>query len=144
MTSLEEERAEFQRLMRVRRRIKQATPSFHRQESWRYKRVKNRWRKPKGIDSKMRLSRKGRPKLVSIGYGGPKDVRGLHPTGFLEVLVHNTGELKGLDPETQAVRIARTVGIRKKKLISEESAKLGLNVLNPPRQEEDVTEETAQ
>ena len=34
---------------------------------------KQSWRKPKGRDNKMRESRKGRPPLVSIGYGSKKE-----------------------------------------------------------------------
>ena len=33
------------------------------------------WRKPKGIDNKMRESRKGKPPIVSIGYKKQKDNR---------------------------------------------------------------------
>ena len=35
-------------------------PKFRRQESWRYKRVPDKWRRPHGIDSKMRKKVKNR------------------------------------------------------------------------------------
>jgi len=37
---------------------------------------KQKWSKPKGRDNKMRLKRKGRPGVVSIGHRTPKDSRG--------------------------------------------------------------------
>ncbi|MDG7043343.1 MAG: hypothetical protein JRM98_04415, partial [Nitrososphaerota archaeon] len=46
-------------------------PKFLRQESWRYKKLKPNWRKPKGIDNKMRLQEKGWPPLVKVGYRTP-------------------------------------------------------------------------
>ena len=48
-------------------------PKFRRQESWRYKRVTDRWRKPHGIDSKMRKKIKGWPASPTTGYRSPKE-----------------------------------------------------------------------
>jgi large subunit ribosomal protein L32e len=58
-------------------------------------------------------------------------VRGLHPSGFREVLVHNEKELRGLDPKTQAVRIGGTVGSKKRSALEGKAKELGLRVLNP-------------
>jgi predicted DNA-binding ArsR family transcriptional regulator len=44
--------------------------------------------------------------------------------------VHNVEGLKGIDPETQVVRIAHTVGRRKKARILAEAKKKRLTVLN--------------
>ncbi|MGC8849409.1 MAG: 50S ribosomal protein L32e [Candidatus Bathyarchaeia archaeon] len=117
-------------------------PRFIRQESWRYKRVKDNWRKPKGGSSRMRKRMSGLPPLVSVGYGASRTGRGLHPSGLREVLVYNPSQLEGLNPEGQAVRIAATVGERKRLLILEKAEGLGLKVLNPPRKaEESISEE---
>lgn len=118
------------RLLELRNVMNRRRPKFIRQESWRYKRVKPNWRRPRGIDSKMRLKKKGKPPLVSIGYRGPRAVRGLHPTGFEEVLVHNPKELETIDPSRQAVRIASAVGRRKRIEIIEKADELGIVVLN--------------
>jgi len=58
-------------------------------------------------------------------------VRGYHPSGYQEVLVHTPAQLEGLDAETQAVRIGRTVGGRKRALIQRRALELGLKILNP-------------
>lgn len=118
-------------LLKLRSEIKSHKPDFVRQESWRYKRVKPNWRKPKGIDSKMRKQKSGWPKIVKVGYRGPKVARYLHPSGFYDKLVHNVNELSLLDPKKDAVRIAATVGKRKRKEIIEKAKELKIKVLNP-------------
>jgi len=110
---------------------KHKKPKFRRQESWRYKRVTDRWRRPHGIDSKMRKKVKGWPASPTTGYRSPKKTRGLHPSGFLETRVQTVGELGGIDPELQAIRIARTVGGRKRVEILAVAAERGIHVLNP-------------
>jgi len=122
------------------RELKLKRPEFVRQESWRYVRIKPNWRRPKGKDSKMRLQVKGWPPLVKIGYRTPKDYRDLHPSGYKEVLVYRPEDLQGLNPEVHAIRIAGSVGMRKRLLIVEEARKLGLKILNPPRLMEEVEE----
>ena len=120
------------RLLRLRARLKRKKPKFLRQEWWRFPKFKNdpKWRRPKGIDSKMRLKKKGKPRSPSIGWGSPKAVRGLHPSGYEEVLVHNVKELEKIDPARQAARIAGTVGARKRELIIARAKELGIKVLN--------------
>ncbi|WP_297465298.1 50S ribosomal protein L32e [Thermococcus sp.] len=120
------------RLLRIRARIKRKKPRFLRQEWWRFPKFKNdpKWRRPKGIDSKMRLKKKGKARSPSIGWSSPKAVRGLHPSGYEEVLVHNIRELEAIDPTRQAARIAATVGARKREAILERARELGVKVLN--------------
>jgi len=118
------------KMLELRKVMKKREPDFIRQESWRYVRVKESWRRPRGIDSKMRLKKKGRPPIPNIGYRVPKIVRGRHPSGFIEVLVHNVKELEGIDPKRYAIRIASTVGRRKRIEIIKMADKLGIKVLN--------------
>jgi len=119
------------RLLQVRKKIKAKKPTFVAYESWRYKRIKSRWRAPKGTDNMMRLKRKGVPKSPSIGYGSPKKIRGLHPSGFDEVIVYNVKDLDKVNPERQAIRIANSVGGRKAVDIMDEAEKRAIWVLNP-------------
>ena len=111
-------------------------PKFRRQESWRYKRVGDSWRKPHGVDSKMRKKVKGWPVSPTTGYRSPKKTRGLHPSGFVETRVHTVADLAGIDPELQAIRIARTVGGRKRVEIMALAEEKGIHVLNPRRMRE--------
>jgi len=113
---------------------KKKTPSFRRQEWFRYKRLsRTGWKNPRGDDSSQRKNRKYRSALVRVGHGKIAAARGLHPSGFEEVLVNKSSDLEGLDPETQAVRIAKTVGNRKRSAIHDRADDLGLRVLNRRR-----------
>ena len=122
---------ERKRLMKLKKNISKKRPKFSKFESWRLVRVKDYWRRPTGIDNKMRQKRKGWPKSVKVGYGSPKAVRGLHPSGLEEVAVFNVGDLTIVDPETQVARIGGSVGARKRTAIVAEAVNLGIRVLNP-------------
>jgi len=121
---------EKRRLLKVRRRLNQSRPKFYAFESWRYVKIKPRWRKPRGIDNKMRTNEKGWPKVANIGWGGPAAVRGLHPSGKEEVLISTVKDLKAINIETQVARITGTVGGKKRAMILEEAEKLGVKILN--------------
>jgi len=126
------ENREHARLLRLRQKIAAKRPKFVRQESWRYKRLKPNWRRPKGIDNKMRHKKKGYPKMAGVGYRGPKAVRGMHPSGFSVNYISNPEQLGELDPEKDAIIIQRTVGNRKRQTIIERAEELRLKVLNMP------------
>ena len=105
-------------------------PAFKRQEWFRYSKLGEKWRKPKGIHSKMKRQLKRRPPMVDIGFRGPVAARDLHPSGFEEVLVYNVDGLEGIDPKKQAVRIGGTVGTKKRIAIEDRADELGIRVLN--------------
>jgi len=126
--------------LKVRARVKRKKPAFVRPESWRYMRLKETWRRPRGLDHKIRRKKKGWPAAVSTGYRGPKVARGLHPSGYKEVLVSNPMDLKEIDPKTQAIRIAHTVGKRKRARIIAEARKKKITILNLKEAREVVEE----
>jgi len=109
--------------------MKRKKPKFQRHPK--LKRVETGWRKPKGLDNKMRKKLKGKGKMPSIGYGSSKKTRFLHPSGLSEVLVMNPNELEKINPEKECVRIQRTVGKRKKMDITKKAKEMGIKVLNP-------------
>jgi large subunit ribosomal protein L32e len=128
-------------LLAARKKVAQRRPKFIRQESWRYNRLAENWRKPKGKDNKMRRQKSGMPAIVKVGYRGPRAARGLHPSGYTDNIVHNTAELTRLDPKKDAARIGRTVGKKKRIEIINKAVELGIKVLNsgklmPKKQEE--------
>ena len=118
------------RALKLRARVKKGKPEFARPESWRYVRLKENWRNPRGLDNKVRMSIKGWPPPVSSGYGGPRVSRGLHPSGYEEVMVYNVEQVSKVNPNTQAVRIAHSVGKRKRTGILAEARRKKILVLN--------------
>ncbi|MDA4114248.1 MAG: 50S ribosomal protein L32e [Thaumarchaeota archaeon] len=127
------EAPKLERLLQLRRSIAEQRPEFVRPESWRYVRLHPEWRKPKGMDNKVRKSIKGWPRRVKVGYRGPHQVRGYHSSGHTEVLVYNIHDLLKVVPEKDVVRMGRTVGGRKRVEIMKRASELGLRVLNPQR-----------
>lgn len=117
--------------LKKRAEIDSRRPEFLRQEWHRRKRLQSvKWRKPQGDQSKMRQHYGYRRNIVSIGYGGPKGARYLHPSGFKEVRVWNTADLDKINPELEAARVAHQVGMKKRLEIEEKADKLGIRVLN--------------
>ena len=118
----------------LRAEQKKKTPSFRRTEWFRYKRLsRSGWRAPHGMDSKQRRNYKYRSALVRVGHGKVAAARGLHPSVFREVMVQNTTDLEIIDPETEAARVGRSVGGRKREQIYSRADELGIRVLNRRR-----------
>jgi len=118
------------RLMKLRKKINKKRPSFRRVESWRYKRVKDPWRKARGIDSKTRKKKKSGVRSPSVGYRGPKKVRGLHPSGYEEVRVTTLSDIKNLNNRKHALKISGKLGTKKRIVLVDYCQKKGFKVLN--------------
>jgi len=118
------------KMLKIRKQIKKRTPDFLREEWFRYKRIPKNWRRPDGITSKMRRNFKYRPSKVRVGFRGPKQTRGLHPSGFKEVIVNNTRDLETIDPKIEAARISSTVGTKKRIDIEKKAEELEIRILN--------------
>lgn len=129
-------------LLNARKKISDSRPKFVRQESWRYDRLSESWRRPKGKDNKMRLQVSGVPRLVKVGYRGPKVSRGLHPSGYTDNLVFNRNDLMRLDPKKDAARMGHAVGKRKRVEIIAKASELGIKVLNAGKLSQKENNET--
>ncbi|QSG12372.1 Ribosomal protein L32E [Halapricum desulfuricans] len=127
-----------ERLLTQRKRV--GKPQFNRQDYHKKKRTPTSWREPRGGLSKQRKGVKGKGPKVEAGFRTPEEVRGLHPSGFEEVRVHNVDDLEDVDGDTQAVRIASKVGARKRERIEEAAEDAEIRVLNPTYVEVEVSE----
>ena len=125
-----------ERLLNKRRR--EGKPQFNRQDYHKKKRTPKSWRRPRGQLSKQRRGVKGKGDKVEAGFRTPEAIRGKHPSGFEDVLVHNTDDLDDIDPDTEAARIASKVGARKRERIEEQAEEAGIRVLNPTYVEVEV------
>ena len=121
--------------LKLRLKIKRKKPLFIAQGGKNLKRIGEKWRRPHGKHSKLRTHNKAKGFLPQSGYGSPRSVRGLHPSGFEEKLVYNFKDLTSINPEKQACRIAASVGTKKRLEIMKKAGDLKIKVLNPLRLE---------
>merc|ERR1712055_223019 len=112
--------------------IKKRTKKFIRHQSDRFDKVKPNWRKPKGIDNRVRRRFKGQFLMPNIGYGSAQRTRHMLPNGFRKVLVHNVRELEVLmmQHRTFCAEIAHGVSSRKRKDIVEGANQLSIRLTN--------------
>ncbi|KAJ4969038.1 hypothetical protein NE237_015739 [Protea cynaroides] len=112
--------------------VKKRTKKFKRPQSDRKISVKTNWRRPKGIDSRVRRKFKGCTLMPNIGYGSDKKTRHYLPNGFKKFLVHNVKELEVLmtHNRTYCAEIAHNISTRKRKEIVERAAQLDIVVTN--------------
>jgi large subunit ribosomal protein L32e len=118
---------EIKRLIRVR---VEKGATFKRDGYGKKAQLSDSWRKPRGQHNKQREQKKAKGALPKPGFGSPVAVRGMHPSGFFEILVTSLKDLEGLDPKTHAVRIGGTVGDRKRMILQETALASGIKVLN--------------
>ncbi|KAL4181977.1 hypothetical protein AMTRI_Chr12g240180 [Amborella trichopoda] len=102
--------------------------------------VKENWRRPKGIDSRVKRKFKGVTLMLNIGYNSNKKTRHYLPNGFKKFVVHNANELNLLlmHNKTFCTEIAHNVSTLKRhnvstlkrKSIVERAARLDIVVTN--------------
>lgn len=117
-------------LLGLRKQIKSKKPNFIRQDYHKKKRLSNKWRRPKGLHSKIRLQFRGRAKCVSAGYGSPRKVRHLHKSGLQQCLIRSAKDLEGLDAKKNCLVISSSLGDKKRIVILKKAKEQGFNVLN--------------
>jgi large subunit ribosomal protein L32e len=118
---------EIKRLIRVR---VEKGATFKRDGYGKKAQLSDSWRKPRGQHNKQREQKKAKGALPKPGFGSPVAVRGMHPSGFFEILVTSLKDLEGLDPKTHAVRLGATVGERKRMILQDTALASGIKVLN--------------
>ncbi|NXI03328.1 RL32 protein, partial [Pachycephala philippinensis] len=132
--------------------VKKRTKKFIRHQSDRYVKIKVRsccrfpgtgtlgmplalrnWRKPRGIDNRVRRRFKGQILMPNIGYGSSKKTKHMLPTGFRKFLVHNVKELEVLmmSNKSYCAEIAHNVSSKNRKVIVERAAQLAIKITNP-------------
>ena len=113
-----------------RKIVKKRTKKFPRFQADRFKRMNPAWRKPRGIDGRVRRRFKGSTLCPKIGYGSDKKTRFRLKSGFYKFLVRCPADLEMLlmHNEKYAVEIAHNVGAKKRKEIVERADQLRLYV----------------
>lgn len=116
-------------LVKQKQIMKKKKPVFISQNSHKIKSVPRKWRRPRGIHSKMRDKRKGHKKMVSPGYGTPKILRGMNTEGKKEHIIRSLDELKNTEKNSLIV-LSSTLGKRKALQIIEEAKNKELIIKN--------------
>jgi len=117
-------------LLELKKQMKSKKPHFIRQDAHKKKKLSKKWRRPKGLHSKIRLKLRGRAKYVSVGYRSPRKVRYLHESGLLQHIVRSIADLEGLDAKKICLIISSSLGDRKKITILKKAKEQGFNILN--------------
>lgn len=112
--------------------VKKRTKKFARHQSDLFLRVRPSWRKPKGIDGRVRRRFKGSIPMPSVGYGSDKATRNVHPHGFKTIVVSNVAELEMLmmHNRTYAATVAHSVSSRVRRAIVDRAEQLAIRVTN--------------
>ena len=122
--------SELKTALKQRVKSKRKKPTFIRQEGKHKKKLVKKWVRPKGKQSKMRKCIKGKGHIPNVGYGSPNLVKGLHPSGLEDILVHNVDDVKKVDAKKQGIRIAATVGNKKRYFMQKQAEELKIRVFN--------------
>ena len=114
--------------------IKKRRAQVIRHQADRYVKLSQRrtWRKPKGIDNRVRRRFKGLIREPTIGYGSDKKTKYMRPDGFKTFLIHNKQDLEVLlmHNHVYAAEIASTVSSRKRVEILKRAQELDIKVTN--------------
>jgi len=121
---------DIKNLLDIRKKSKAKKPDFVRQDIHKSSGLKRKWRRPKGLHSKLRLKIRGKGKPISQGYRSPKKVRGLHKSGLQLKIISSTEDVGSLDSKKHGLVISSSLGKKKRIVILKKAKDAGFNVLN--------------
>jgi large subunit ribosomal protein L32e len=126
---------EIKNLLKLRKKIKGKKPTFIRQDAHKKKKLGRKWRKPKGLHSKLRLKFKGHHKPVSKGFGSPKKVRGTDRQGLKIIVVNSIKDIEKIK-DNESIIIAKRIGAKKKIELLKSANEKGVTISNIKNVEE--------
>ncbi|KAK1338583.1 hypothetical protein QTO34_019237 [Cnephaeus nilssonii] len=112
---------------------KKRTKKFIRHQSDRYVKIRQNWRKPRGIDNRVCRRFKGQTLMPNIGYGSNKKTKRMLPSGFRKFLVHNIKELEVLlmCNKSYCAEVAHSVSSKNRKATAGKSSPAGHQTHQP-------------
>ncbi len=119
----------MEELVTLRNKMKAKKPEFEMQTVNVYPQNKGKWRKPRGMHSKMRRAFRGNPAMPSIGYGSPKSARHLTRDGSKFNIISSTRQAEEMQ-KGDAVLISGNLGMRKKAEVVKILAGKDIRILN--------------
>lgn len=116
-------------LLELKKKIAKKRPRFIRSDAFKRKCIPMQWRAPKGMQSKIRLKRRGKVSHPGPGVASPRKVRGLTMDGLRPVEIATLKELSMLNPKTDAA-VLKKVGMRQRVEILKQALLKKITVLN--------------
>jgi len=116
-----------------KRIVKKRTLKFTRFQSDLYGgRLAESWRRPRGIDNRMRRRFRGNKNMPRIGYGSDNTTKFYLPNGLKKFVVHNLADLDVLlmNNRTFCAEIAHNVSAKKRALIVKRAQQIRVKVTN--------------
>lgn len=117
-------------LLEARRKIKGKKPDFIRQDAHKKPKIGFKWRRPKGIHSKMRLGKRGYRRCVKIGWGSPKKIKNFDRSGLRIKLISSIKELGDVNPKEDGILVSRKIGLKKKIELLKKANEMKITILN--------------
>jgi len=117
------------KLLATRKLIKSKKPEFVQQDYHKKKRLSKKWKRPTGLQSKMRHQFKGYNRRVKQGWRSPVEIRGFHGKGLESVIINNVAELSNVLKD-QGIIVSAKVGLKKRIDILRKAEELKIVVLN--------------
>ena len=78
----------MERPIRTKKIVKKRLNHFVKFESYDYPhKLKSSWRRPRGIDNRMRRRYRGQAKMAKIGFGSDQTTKHIHPNGFKKFII---------------------------------------------------------
>ncbi len=121
-----------QPLMKIKK-IKKRNKRFtkHEYEDYPHK-LNPSWRRPRGIDSRVRRKFRSNKPMVSIGYRTKKQHRDVLPNGFKKFLIRNLSDVEMLlmNNRVYCGELAQNLSARKRKAIVNRAKELNVKITN--------------
>lgn len=112
--------------------IKKRTKKFVRFESEDFGKLESSWRRPRGIDNRVRRRFRGQRRMAKIGFASDAATKHLLPNGFKKFLIRNPADLEILlmNNRTYCGEIAHSVSSKVKAALVKRAAELGVRLTN--------------
>lgn len=101
---------------------------FKIQDYFRYKKLGTKWRRPHGLQSKLRVKKGGSGRKPAIGYRTAKKIR-YKISGLVPVAVENLPAMAKLGKE-HGIILPSSLGLKKIALLEEKAKEMGIRILN--------------
>lgn len=115
-----------------KRVIKKRTKKFVRFESEDFAKLESSWRRPRGIDNRVRRRFRGQRRMAKIGFASDNATKFIMPNGFKKFLIRNAADLEILlmNNRSYAGEIAHTISAQVKATLVKRAAELGVRLTN--------------